>query len=571
MEPRMKRLLCLMLLMLMVGTVSADTLILGATNTTTLYRQNPIGTFADLNTGNGTGLTSTSGNGYSGLTSNATGTTFNTNYRNIQTYNFTPYSGITILDAKLSVRYYSKTVGLGKLTVGITNASPSNVITPGISDYQKVESTILSSNLTSDDFLIGWRGNFTFTNTGVSFLNSSQGGFASIMLRSTWDIDNSFGGVYANNTNSYFRFYQNGDIYNPFLTITYNDNTIPADTTPPASITNLANSTATCTEINWTFNKPGDADFNHTLVMKDGVFYTNLSNTTQYSLWTGLTGGQTYTFSSKTYDIAGNGNLSWVNQSATAGTCATPTPTPTPTTTGTPIPTPSTEPWCGRQLLYFSHTNSSDPTSYERLINYPDGGAEIEENITLKNTMGDVLIDSYISDPGYPNTALLLPGLTRFRTYHFVSGASGITQVNYSVSKRSITGNQTFLWSVESQDINNLNLNEVLTSHVTNVSYALDPTDRILINVSGKTTHSANIQLYWYYQGTNHASHLETGTFYCADTCGCVSTTTAATIAPWGPDINPTTDTRFDFMAWIKTWWWLPVLILIMIMLFRRS
>jgi hypothetical protein len=233
------------------------------------------------------------------------------------------------------------------------------------------------------------------------------------------------------------------------------------------------------------------------------------------------------------------------------------------------VPTSAISPWCGRQILYFSHVNSTDPVSYERLINYPDGGAEIEENVTLKDTMGEVLIDTYISDPGYPNTVLLLAGLTRFRTYHKVSSTPGITTINYSVSKRNATGNQTFLWSVESQDINNLNLNEILTSYVTNTTYVLDTTDRIMINVSGKTTHSSNIQLYWFYQGTNHASHLETGTFYCEEEdCGCGTPTPT----PWQPPIMISTELQTQgWYEWFLSLWWLwLMLILGFIILVRK-
>ena len=89
------------------------------------------------------------------------------------------------------------------------------------------------------------------------------------------------------------------------------------DTTPPASITNLANSSVTSSQINWTWTKPTDADFNHTYVLKDNVFYANLSNTTSYSLWTGLTEATSYTISTKTVDITGNMNVTWVNQTAT--------------------------------------------------------------------------------------------------------------------------------------------------------------------------------------------------------------------------------------------------------------
>jgi hypothetical protein len=84
-----------------------------------------------------------------------------------------------------------------------------------------------------------------------------------------------------------------------------------ADTTPPASITGLANST-TCNSINFTWTNPG-GDQNETVIFKDGVLYKNVSNTTTFDLWEGLNGWRTYQFDAKTKDIAGNLNATNVS------------------------------------------------------------------------------------------------------------------------------------------------------------------------------------------------------------------------------------------------------------------
>jgi PKD repeat protein len=95
----------------------------------------------------------------------------------------------------------------------------------------------------------------------------------------------------------------------------------PPDTTPPGPIQGLSNDTTTCEQITWGWQSPGDEDFNHTMIYRDGVFQYNLSNTTYSDVWGGLTGGQTYEFASHTVDITGNVDPDWMNQSAIVSLC----------------------------------------------------------------------------------------------------------------------------------------------------------------------------------------------------------------------------------------------------------
>jgi len=83
------------------------------------------------------------------------------------------------------------------------------------------------------------------------------------------------------------------------------------DMTPPASISDLQNSTGT-TWINWTWTNPTDNDFNHTMVYLDGVLQTNTSDA--YYNATGLIANISYEIGTHTVDINGNVNTTWVNQ-----------------------------------------------------------------------------------------------------------------------------------------------------------------------------------------------------------------------------------------------------------------
>ncbi len=86
------------------------------------------------------------------------------------------------------------------------------------------------------------------------------------------------------------------------------------DTTPPAGITNLQH-TVGQTWIKWTWTNPPDPDFNHTEIYLNGIFQTNTS--AEFFNATDLIAGTEYTISTRTVDINGNINLTWVNDTAT--------------------------------------------------------------------------------------------------------------------------------------------------------------------------------------------------------------------------------------------------------------
>ena len=177
------------------------------------------------------------------------------------------------------------------------------------------------------------------------------------------------------------------------------------------------------------------------------------------------------------------------------------------------------QPWCGIQVLYFQHNESTSPPGYEELINRPSGNPQVDENITILNTNGWVLIDSYIT-PEYAlsQTTEDLAGLRRYRYYSYVSTAVGTTQLNFTPFLRTPDGGETYFYSAISEDINSLTATEYLTSHVSQTPLIFhNATDRIVIKVYAKTTHSSPVTVHWLYQGTSNTSHVESGYFVCEE------------------------------------------------------
>jgi len=99
--------------------------------------------------------------------------------------------------------------------------------------------------------------------------------------------------------------------YAPGVNLTLD--TAAPDTTPPASVTNLINSSATPDSIYWTWTNPLDGDFLESIVKIDGENTINISSPINYYNKTGLESDTEYTITINTKDTAGNINYTDVS------------------------------------------------------------------------------------------------------------------------------------------------------------------------------------------------------------------------------------------------------------------
>ncbi len=89
--------------------------------------------------------------------------------------------------------------------------------------------------------------------------------------------------------------------------------------TPPAGVTGLANVTFQPNLIHWTWNDPGDPDFDHVMVFLDGVFQKNVTKGVQAWTAKALLPSTAYTIGTRTVGERGAINGTWVNHTATTG------------------------------------------------------------------------------------------------------------------------------------------------------------------------------------------------------------------------------------------------------------
>jgi len=179
------------------------------------------------------------------------------------------------------------------------------------------------------------------------------------------------------------------------------------------------------------------------------------------------------------------------------------------------IPVTAQQPWCEINRIWFQHNESPDITGYETWINYPSGGPEIIENVSIRNIDGYTKIDTYISPPGEPAAYSILKGLRTYHGFFYVSTNVGITKIRYEPFVKKANGTEVILYQLDTADIDSLEVEEVITNYASTVDLGIDPTDRLGVNVYAVTDHSSNVVVNFVYQGIDHASYVDSGYFDC--------------------------------------------------------
>jgi hypothetical protein len=543
-------------LILLIGVVSADTSI--------VYTQNGgDGVVYYSPTGNYTLTQLTAYGGVTSVTANAgsnAGTpalissTLTNNFNFLQRApilfktDFIGYQG-NFQCVTASVYYLGKSEQLGQPSLGITGFRP--ILTTGgynVTDYGRVDNIRVSTDKPLSAFISGGMKyyNYVIDNTTIV----SKTGYTPLMFRLSWDIDNNFSGVWAPSKQSYIQFeaVNSVGINPPYLTIEWTP-----DTTPSNSITGITNTSQTCNQITWTYTNPTTADFSHTLIYKDNAAQANAGNTTTTIIWSGLNPSQAYTISTKTVDLTGNVNATWTNQTAI-------------------VNCPETYSWCGRQDVFF-YNQSSNLTGYQKLNNVPE--KDMQRNITsasITASSGEVTLGTWITDAGSPGTTSLAPGSWDFRSYFTASSSAGRTSANYRIFNQTPNGTKTWLFfgSAITKDIISGTIPaEYQTSYARRNYTTFYPGDRLGIQINVSTDSASARTVKMDLAGNTNASMVSIAYFLCPDTA--VPTTAPGAVQTWQPEINPSTDIKTDYMALIKTWWWLPVLMLVMIMIFGRK
>jgi hypothetical protein len=310
-----KLLILLLSLILLVGVVSADTSIVFTPNTSDGYEQRQLSnsTFENLKTGAGTQSDFVSSQSTTAIYSDSETNKFLVISRTSFIFPSPSIPPSGVIDS-VTLSMYPTVIGV---TLGDTGISPIKFNPSGslkTSDYNRYEFTPYASYKNLSTLTTTGYYSWNFNSFGIS--NISKSGTTGIGIVTEYDAKNISPAWIISKNMRLSMGTAESVIKSPYLTIEWTP-----DTTPPNSITNLSNNTALCSEVTWTWTNPTDADYAYLYTLKNNVWTGNYSNSTSSATWLTLSPLTSYTFSSRTVDLDGNMNTTFVNRTVTTPVC----------------------------------------------------------------------------------------------------------------------------------------------------------------------------------------------------------------------------------------------------------
>jgi PKD repeat protein len=224
---------CLLLIVAMVGVVSADTLLVymstaasddmigqncpdfvycTAAKSYTLIR----GYGGSYNSGGGS-------NGDAMFLHQSSSGLFDNFERYAMSFNTSAIgSGSTVDSAKIGIYVFNIKRQSGDPDIGITGFTPATNYSIVVGDYDSFASTDLVTDINIGSLTTAKYNNFTFNAAGLAYISKTDA--TNLMARDSWDISGTFGGNttvgYTGFQTRYQEYHQYG-VYDPFLEITY--------------------------------------------------------------------------------------------------------------------------------------------------------------------------------------------------------------------------------------------------------------------------------------------------------------------------------------------------------------
>lgn len=311
----MKRLFVVFLLLACVGVVSADTLIVYTTNTTdgNVYRIQVNATFQDIRDGTGTGYSGTGTTVSSYIQSDLLTDRYSRLYRSPFIFDTSEIPDTATLNSALVALYrFGNYTQLGDTGLNIVAFTIDGTLDSA--DYDNFGTIRFSTDQNASTITTAKYYNWSLNADGLAAI--SKTGNTGLGSRFGFDIENISPTWISGGSKISGAAWRSADyvLYPPLIQIEYT----PADTTPPDSITNLAYDNTTCQNVTWTWDNPSDSDYDYLYVLKNNVWHSNVSNASEVLVWAGLTAGE---FASRTMDLSGNMNDTWVNGTAETFAC----------------------------------------------------------------------------------------------------------------------------------------------------------------------------------------------------------------------------------------------------------
>gem|GEM_PF-3847090 len=254
--------------------------------------------------------------------------------------------------------------------------------------------------------------NYTATDaSGISQCWYSLDGAANVTLASCANSTFSVASDGLHNV----RVHSNDTLGNAGSAIVY----FTVDTTPPASVTGLGETSTGQEWINWAWTNPSNSDFSQAIIYIDG---TNVANSSSASYnATGLTCGTSYTINIHTKDTTGNVNNTNVTDSASTAACSD-------------LQAPQ----------YSNLEEPSDPATYSSSASY-QFNSTWTDNVAISTVILEFDGTNYTaSNSGsiyYKSFGALAAGTYNYRWYSNDTGGNwnATSQQTYTISKAATT------------------------------------------------------------------------------------------------------------------------------------
>lgn len=160
-------------------------------------------------------------------------------------------------------------------------------------------------------------------------------------------------------------------------------------------------------------------------------------------------------------------------------------------------------------VQYFLDNTASDIGGYLTLLAIPSGAVMNTETVTVNNNT--VAMEEYATVVAGLGGTTIEGGEWVFNTYAYVDDAAGTTVIDIEIYSRTAAGVETLLFTVSTQDINQLTSPMLYEVRSVQPSYALSAgTDRLVAKYYGRTDNVGDIDVSYTLNGTSTYSNFKT-------------------------------------------------------------
>jgi len=164
------------------------------------------------------------------------------------------------------------------------------------------------------------------------------------------------------------------------------------------------------------------------------------------------------------------------------------------------------------QVLYLNYSESSDISGYKILGLAPSGSAQTSATNLITST--PTLFASFITEPGFPNSSIIPPGLIDLSTWMALSFGNGTGYLYGEIYTRTTAGVERLITttSVNLQTYGSIvPIQFDCVAPITSVVLGLNRTDRIVLKLYGAlATGTGSNQMVIYFEGTTRYSYMHT-------------------------------------------------------------